>query len=70
VSTLELEKVRRLTHGQGIELSFDRSIIDYLSQEGYRPEYGARELRRLIQSKVEIFWQKRCFQVRSRKEAK
>ncbi len=50
---LQLERVRRTARAQHVELSFDPSLIDYLAQEGYRPEFGARELRRLIRSEIE-----------------
>ncbi len=53
IVTLQLEVVERMAHSQGIELSFDESVIDFLAAEGYRPEYGARELRRQIQQSIE-----------------
>ena len=50
---LQLERVKRTARGQGIELSFDASLVDYLADVGYLPEYGARELKRRIKSEVE-----------------
>ena len=50
---LQLELVKRTAHGQGITLVFDDSLLDYLGGAGYRPEFGARELRRLIRSELE-----------------
>ena len=50
---LQLERVRRVARGQGVELEFDASLVDYLAQVGYRPEYGARELKRRIRGDVE-----------------
>jgi len=50
---LQLERVKRSAHGQGIKLSIDPSLIDYLADTGYKPEFGARELRRLIRSELE-----------------
>ncbi|MDB5164700.1 MAG: ATPase with chaperone, ATP-binding subunit [Candidatus Saccharibacteria bacterium] len=50
---LQLERVRRTARGQGVELTFEQSIIDYLADVGYKPEYGARELRRQIKSEIE-----------------
>jgi ATP-dependent Clp protease ATP-binding subunit ClpC len=50
---LQLERVRRVAHGQGLDLTFDDSLVEHLAQEGYRPEFGARELRRLIRSELE-----------------
>jgi len=50
---LQLERVKRMAKGQGIELEFDESLIEHLAEVGYRPEFGARELRRKIQTEVE-----------------
>jgi len=50
---LQLERVKRMANAQGITLEFDQSLIDHLADVGYRPEYGARELRRQIRSLVE-----------------
>lgn len=50
---LQLERVRRTARGQGIDLSFDGKVIEYLADVGYQPEYGARELRRRIKSELE-----------------
>jgi ATP-dependent Clp protease ATP-binding subunit ClpC len=50
---LQLERVKRAAHGQGVELEFDETIYDHLAAAGFRPEFGARELRRLIRSEIE-----------------
>jgi ATP-dependent Clp protease ATP-binding subunit ClpC len=50
---LQLERVKRTAHGQGLTLEFDDSIVEHLAEIGYQPEYGARELRRQIRSLVE-----------------
>jgi ATP-dependent Clp protease ATP-binding subunit ClpC len=50
---MQLERVRRVAHSQGVSLQFEASIIDYLADKGYLPEYGARELRRQIKSEIE-----------------
>lgn len=50
---LQLERVKRLAHGQGLTVEFDDSLIDHLADVGYRPEFGARELRRQIRSLIE-----------------
>ncbi|KMO40208.1 Clp protease ClpC [Methylobacterium variabile] len=50
---LQLERVRRTAQGQGIELTTDESLVDHLAAAGFRPEFGARELRRLIRSELE-----------------
>lgn len=50
---LQLERVRRTAHGQGVELEIDNSLVEHLAAAGFRPEFGARELRRLIRSELE-----------------
>jgi ATP-dependent Clp protease ATP-binding subunit ClpC len=50
---LQLERVKRTARGQGIELSFDEAVINYLANISYAPEYGARELRRQIKNEIE-----------------
>jgi ATP-dependent Clp protease ATP-binding subunit ClpC len=50
---LQLERVRRMALGQGITLEFDDSLVDHLTEVGYQPEFGARELKRRIRSEVE-----------------
>ncbi len=49
---LQLESLRRLAHGQGIEITFDPTLIDYLVDVCFVPEYGARELKRKIRTQV------------------
>lgn len=50
---LQLERVKRSAHGQGVDLEIDPSLVEHLAAVGFKPEYGARELRRLIRSDLE-----------------
>ncbi|MBU0595950.1 AAA family ATPase, partial [Candidatus Bipolaricaulota bacterium] len=50
---LQLDRVKRTAKGQDIELDFDRSLVEHLAEVGYRPEFGARELKRRIRTDVE-----------------
>ncbi len=50
---LQLERVKRTAHAHGVELVIDGSVVDHLAAAGFRPEFGARELRRLIRSELE-----------------
>ena len=45
------EIIRRLADKQ-IDLVVTPSVYEYLAKEGYNPQYGARPLRRLIQTKI------------------
>ena len=53
MSTLELNKVRERLLEHAITLEASDAGIEWLSQNGYNPEFGARPLRRLIQNEVE-----------------
>lgn len=50
---LQLERVRRTAHAQGLTLTFTESIVDHLAEVGFMPKYGARELKRKIRTEVE-----------------
>jgi ATP-dependent Clp protease ATP-binding subunit ClpB len=38
---------------RGMTLTWDESVIDYLTEKGYSAVYGARNLQRLIQKDIE-----------------
>ena len=50
---LELDKVRERLVEQEVTLEVTEAAKDYLADEGYDPHFGARPLRRVIQSKIE-----------------
>ncbi len=50
---LELDKVNKRLAESEIRLQATDEALEYLSQEGYNPEMGARPLRRVIQQKIE-----------------
>ncbi len=49
---IEINKVQARLTEKEISLHFTDAVYEYLAKEGYNPQYGARPLRRLIQSKV------------------
>ncbi len=49
---IQLEGLRKMLEGQGIDLQFTDYALDYLSQRGYDPQFGARPLKRLIQKDI------------------
>ncbi|MDI3307781.1 MAG: AAA family ATPase [Acetobacteraceae bacterium] len=53
IVALQLDRVKRTAHGQGITLEVQDSLLDHFATAGFRPEFGARELRRLIRSELE-----------------
>ncbi|MFX9082774.1 Clp protease ClpC, partial [Acinetobacter baumannii] len=50
---LQLDRVARNAASQGVTLTFDQTLTDHFAEEGYKPEFGARELKRLIRSELE-----------------
>lgn len=53
IAELMLEQVKELLREKDMELSWDGKLIDYLVKKGYSVNYGARNLRRLIQKEIE-----------------
>jgi ATP-dependent Clp protease ATP-binding subunit ClpB len=49
---LQLEWVRKLAAKNQIEISFTDEVVNYLAEEGYDPQFGARPIKRLIQKRV------------------
>ena len=52
VVRLQLERVKEMLEPQGIELQWTDLAINYLSDVGYDPEFGARPVKRAIQRYV------------------
>lgn len=49
---MQLEIVAKRLADKHISLSFSDAAIEHLGKEGYNPQYGARPLKRLIQTKI------------------
>ncbi|MEY2640640.1 MAG: ATP-dependent chaperone ClpB [Candidatus Parcubacteria bacterium] len=49
---IQIEQVRQRLLGKGIKLKVTTPVLTYLAKEGYDPHYGARPLKRLIQTKI------------------
>ncbi len=52
VVRLQIRKVQEMLEPQGFRLEVTPQAIDYLAQEGYDPEFGARPVKRAIQQLV------------------
>ena len=50
---LQLKRLEATARAQEITLEFDPGLIDHIVEEGYSPEFGAREIRRKIKTAVE-----------------
>jgi ATP-dependent Clp protease ATP-binding subunit ClpB len=49
---MQVDEVAKRLHHKDITLTVDALVYDYLAKEGYDPKFGARPLKRLIQSKI------------------
>lgn len=49
---MQIEIVEKRLREKEITLTIEPAVYEYLSKEGYNPQYGARPLKRLIQSKI------------------
>ncbi|MEM7574474.1 MAG: ATP-dependent chaperone ClpB [Bacteroidota bacterium] len=49
---LQLNELKRKLAAQDIDLTISPQAMDWLANEGYSPEFGARPLKRVIQKKV------------------
>jgi ATP-dependent Clp protease ATP-binding subunit ClpC len=53
ITDLLLEHTRRRLHAQGITVEFSQEALNWLAEQGYEPQFGARPLRRTIQREVD-----------------
>ena len=49
---IQLEGLKHLVGQSGIQLKFTDYLIDYLAENGFDPQFGARPLKRLIQKEI------------------
>jgi ATP-dependent Clp protease ATP-binding subunit ClpB len=49
---IQLNGLKKILQQNHIELEFTDYLIDYLSETGYDPQFGARPLKRLIQKQI------------------
>ena len=52
VVTLQMKQVQRMLKEQDLQLEWTQSAIDFLTEVGYDPEFGARPVKRAIQHYV------------------
>ncbi|MFC6010700.1 ATP-dependent Clp protease ATP-binding subunit [Nocardia lasii] len=48
-----LDRTRRMLAAQDVELDISQSAVDWLSERGFQPEFGARPLRRTVQKELD-----------------
>jgi ATP-dependent Clp protease ATP-binding subunit ClpB len=49
---IQLQNLKKLVAQSGIELRFSDYLVDYLAENGFDAQYGARPLKRLIQKEI------------------
>ena len=49
---IQLQNLQQLLAGSGIRIDFTDYAIDFLSEQGFDPQFGARPLKRLIQKEI------------------
>ena len=49
---LQLNGVKKMVGQNGIDLEFTDAALDFISHEGYDPQFGARPVKRVIQRYV------------------
>lgn len=49
---IQLQQLKQLVLQSGIQLQFSEYVLEFLSENGYDPQFGARPLKRLIQKEI------------------
>jgi ATP-dependent Clp protease ATP-binding subunit ClpB len=49
---IQLNQLQTLLKEQGIQLAFSDYVLDYLAENGFDPQFGARPLKRMIQREI------------------
>jgi ATP-dependent Clp protease ATP-binding subunit ClpB len=52
IVSIQLEGLRKLLSNQGVQLTISDSAIDWLSELGFDPQFGARPMKRVIQKRI------------------
>jgi ATP-dependent Clp protease ATP-binding subunit ClpB len=49
---IQLNHLKKLVAESGIQLEFSEYLLEYLAENGFDPQFGARPLKRLIQKEI------------------
>ncbi|MDX1937460.1 MAG: ATP-dependent chaperone ClpB [Flavihumibacter sp.] len=52
IVNIQLNNLKKLVAGNGINLEFSNYAVDFLAEQGFDMQYGARPLKRLIQKEI------------------
>ena len=50
IVALQIDQIRRMLEGNGVSLQLTNKALDFIAEEGYHPEFGARPVKRAIQN--------------------
>ncbi|MBO5977270.1 MAG: AAA family ATPase, partial [Bacteroidales bacterium] len=49
IVALQIDQIRRMLESNGVSLQLTDKALDFIAEEGYHPEFGARPVKRVIQ---------------------
>jgi ATP-dependent Clp protease ATP-binding subunit ClpB len=52
IIAIQLNSLKHLLSNSGIQLEFSEYLLDFLAENGFDPQFGARPLKRLIQKEI------------------
>lgn len=52
IINIQLNQLKKMVAQSGIQLEFSNYAVDFLAENGYDPQFGARPLKRLIQKEI------------------
>ena len=52
IVNIQLNNLKRLVAQSGVQLEFSEYALDFLAEQGFDPQFGARPLKRLIQKEI------------------
>jgi ATP-dependent Clp protease ATP-binding subunit ClpB len=52
IINIQLNNLKKMVAANGIDLQFSEYAVDYLAENGFDPQFGARPLKRLIQKEI------------------
>ena len=52
IISIQLENLKALVGQTDIQLEFSDYLLDFLAENGFDPQYGARPLKRLVQKEI------------------
>ena len=53
IAAIQMEKMKKAVAERGITLSYSQDVLDLIARASYSEKYGARNMRRYIQRKIE-----------------